>query len=101
NPKQNVRIDLARRTAAMGLRSWLDNILNLCLVYGPTTGDGEVAHMNPVERLLHEEVTRFLDRLASSVPSDGVTSHAMTPTVRTRLEEAEKTLAHARASLMA
>src|SRR5438132_672648 len=56
--------------------------------------------MNPVERLLHEEITHFLDRLASSVPSDGVTSHAMTPAVRTRLDEAETQLAQARASLM-
>src|SRR5207249_5546871 len=52
--------------------------------------------MNPVERLLHEEITHFLDRLASSVPSDGVTSHAMTPAVRTRLDEAETQLAQAR-----
>src|SRR5438094_459930 len=56
--------------------------------------------MNPVEWLLHEEITHFLDRLASSVPSDGVTSHAMTPAVRTRLDEAETQLAQARASLM-
>ena len=56
--------------------------------------------MNPVERLLHEEVTHFLDRLASSVPPGGVTSHAMTPGVRTRLDEAEAQLAQARASLM-
>lgn len=56
--------------------------------------------MNPVERLLHEEVTRFVDRLASSVPADGITSHAMTPAVRTRLDDAEAQMAQARASLM-
>jgi hypothetical protein len=56
--------------------------------------------MNPVERLLYEEVTHFVDRLASSIPPDGVTSRTMTPTVRTRLDEAEAQLAQARASLM-
>lgn len=56
--------------------------------------------MNPVERLLHEEVTRFIDRLAASVPGDGLTSHAMTPAVRRHLDDAEAQLAQARASLM-
>jgi hypothetical protein len=56
--------------------------------------------MNPVERLLQEEITHFVDRLASSVPAEAVTSHAMTPAVRTRLDDAEVQLAHARASLM-
>ena len=56
--------------------------------------------MNPVERLLQQEVTHFVDRLASSVPPDGVTSHVLTPSVRTRLDEAEAQLAQARASLM-
>ena len=55
--------------------------------------------MNPVERLLQEEITHFVDRLASSVPPEGVTSHVMTPT-RTRLDEAEAQLAQARAGLM-
>jgi hypothetical protein len=56
--------------------------------------------MNPVERLLYEEVTHFVDRLASAVPPDGVMSHAMTPAVRTRLDEAEVQLAQVRASLL-
>jgi hypothetical protein len=56
--------------------------------------------MNPVERLLHQEVTHFLDRLASSVPGEGVTSHALSPAVRTRLDDAEAQLALARAALM-
>src|SRR5204863_389031 len=56
--------------------------------------------MNPVERLLQQEVTYFVDRLASSVPPDGVTSHVLTPAVRTRLDEGEAQLAQARASLM-
>src|SRR5919202_3401491 len=61
---------------------------------------GEVGEMNPVERLLQEEVTYFVDRLASSIPPDGLGSHALTPAVRTRLDEAEAHLAQARASLV-
>src|SRR5260370_41737491 len=56
--------------------------------------------MNPVERLLQQEVTHFVDRLASSVAPEGVTSHVLTPAVRPRLDEAEAQLAQARASLM-
>ncbi len=56
--------------------------------------------MNPVERLLQDEVVHLLDRLASSVPGEGVTSHAMTPAVRRHLDDAEAQLALARASLM-
>jgi predicted S18 family serine protease len=56
--------------------------------------------MNPVERLLQEEVTHFLDRLAASMPPDGVASHALTAAARTRLDEAEAQLAQARASLV-
>ena len=56
--------------------------------------------MNPVERLLQEEVTRFVDRLASSIPPDGVGVQTLTSAVRTRLDEAEAQLAQARASLV-
>jgi predicted S18 family serine protease len=56
--------------------------------------------MNPVERLLQEEVTHFVDRLASSIAPDGVASHALTAVARTRLDEAEAQLAQARASLV-
>jgi hypothetical protein len=56
--------------------------------------------MNPVERLLQNEVTQFLDRLAASASGDGLTSHAMTPAVRRHLDEAEAQMAQARASLM-
>jgi len=56
--------------------------------------------MNPLERLLQEEITHFIDRLASSMPPVGVTSHAMTSGVRTRLDDAETQLAQARAALM-
>lgn len=56
--------------------------------------------MNPVEQVLHEEITHFIDRLASSMPPVGVISHAMTPAVRTRLDDAETQMAQARAALM-
>lgn len=56
--------------------------------------------MNPVERLLQEEVTHFIDRLASSMPPVGVTSHAITSAVRTRLDDAETQMAQARAAMM-
>jgi hypothetical protein len=56
--------------------------------------------MNPVEQVLQEEITHFIDRLASSMPPVGVISHAMTSAVRTRLDDAEAQLAQARAALM-
>jgi hypothetical protein len=56
--------------------------------------------MNPVERLLQEEITHFVDRLASSMPPVGAISRAMTPAVRTRLDDAEMQLAQARAALI-
>src|SRR5439155_1556489 len=56
--------------------------------------------MNPVERLMQEEVTHFVDRLASSIPPDGVASHALTAAARIRLDDAEAQLAQARASLV-
>jgi len=56
--------------------------------------------MNPVERLLQQEITYFVDRLASSMSPVGAVSHAMTPAVRTRLDDAEMQMAQARAALM-
>ena len=56
--------------------------------------------MNPVERLLQEEITHFVDRLASSMSPVGVAAHTMTPGARTRLDDAEAQLAQARAALM-
>jgi hypothetical protein len=52
--------------------------------------------MSPVERLLYEELTHFVDRLASSIPQEG----GMPPTLRTRLDDAEAQLAQARASVI-
>ena len=51
--------------------------------------------MSPVERLLYEELTHFVDRLASSIPQNG-----SMPPLRARLDEAEAQLAQARASVM-
>jgi hypothetical protein len=56
--------------------------------------------MNPVERLLQDEITHFVDRLASSIPADGLTCRALGPSARARLDEAEAQMAQARASLM-
>jgi hypothetical protein len=55
--------------------------------------------MNPVERLLYDEVTRFTDRLATSVGPGGTVPMAV-PGVRVRLDDAESELASARAAIL-
>ena len=55
--------------------------------------------MNSVDRVLYEELTHLMDRLATSVP-DGSLSAAGHPLLRTRLDEADAQLAAARASLL-
>jgi len=55
--------------------------------------------MNPIERLLYDEVTRFTDRLATSV-APGALLPATVPTMRARLDDAESELATARAAMM-
>ena len=57
--------------------------------------------MNPVERMLLDELDRLTDRLAASVP-DGCleTMGAGAPTLRRRLDESEAQLAAVRASLL-
>jgi hypothetical protein len=55
--------------------------------------------MNSVDRVLYEELTHLMDRLAASVP-DGSLSAAGHPLLRTRLDEADAQLAAARASLL-
>jgi hypothetical protein len=55
--------------------------------------------MNAVERLLYQEVTHFMDRLATSVPPGA----ALAPgagTARARLDEAEAELASAQAAML-
>src|SRR5215510_9465261 len=57
--------------------------------------------MNPVERVLDEEVSRLLDRLAGSIPGgclDAIGGHAQT--LRRRLDEVEHQMAGIRASLL-
>ena len=56
--------------------------------------------MNPVERILLEEATYLVDRLATSIPPEGASSEAMSPRLRARLEEAESALAKARAAVL-
>src|SRR3989338_7394306 len=57
--------------------------------------------MNTVERVLYDEITRLLDRLAVSVPDTSFDAiRAANPTLRARLEEAEATLAAQRAGLL-
>jgi len=54
--------------------------------------------MNPVERVLYDEVTHLMDRLAASVPAGS--AHATSPRLKARLEEADAQLAAARASVI-
>jgi hypothetical protein len=57
--------------------------------------------MNPVERVLHQELTGLLDRLATSVPEGGFESiRAANPTLKTRLDDADAKLAAVRESLL-
>lgn len=57
--------------------------------------------MNSMERLLHDEITRLMDRLATSVAEGGVEPmRAASPTLTLRLDEIDTTLAGLRSSLM-
>ena len=57
--------------------------------------------MNPVERVLCQELTRLLDRLAASVPDGSLEKiRAANPTLKARLDEADTTLAGARQDLL-
>jgi len=57
--------------------------------------------MNSMERLLHDEMTRLMDRLATSVPEGGIERmRAVNPTLRLRLDEIDTALAGLRSSLM-
>ena len=55
--------------------------------------------MNPVERLLYDEVTRFIDRLATSV-APGAILPTTIPALRGRLDDADADLAAARAAML-
>ena len=54
--------------------------------------------MNPVEQLLYDEVTHFIDRLATSVPGAGIPPTI--PPMRARLEDADAELATARMAII-
>ena len=57
--------------------------------------------MNAVDRILYEELTHLVDRLATSVPNGSLTqAAAANPLLRSRLDEADAQLAAARASLL-
>ena len=57
--------------------------------------------MNPVERVLHQELTGLLDRLATSVPEGGFENiRATSPTLKARLDDADAKLAAVRESLL-
>jgi hypothetical protein len=55
--------------------------------------------MNPVERLLYDEVTHFMDRLATSVVP-GAAWPTQVPALRGRLDDADEELATARAAML-
>jgi hypothetical protein len=57
--------------------------------------------MNPVDRVLYEELTHLLDRLATSVPDGSLAqAAAANPRLRDRLDEADAQLAAARTALL-
>lgn len=57
--------------------------------------------MNPVDRVLFEEITHLVDRLATSVPGGSLAQAvAANPRLRVRLDEADAQLAAARAALL-
>jgi hypothetical protein len=57
--------------------------------------------MNPVERVLNDEIADLLDRLAASVPEGSLhAASAHAPTLRRRLDEVEGQMAALRAGLL-
>ncbi|MGH7355140.1 MAG: hypothetical protein ACRELS_11275 [Candidatus Rokuibacteriota bacterium] len=57
--------------------------------------------MNPVERVLYDEVTHLLDRIATSVPVGSLgNAQAVSQTLKARLDEADAQLAAVRASML-
>ncbi|MBI4636774.1 MAG: hypothetical protein HY727_10545 [Candidatus Rokubacteria bacterium] len=57
--------------------------------------------MNPVERVLQDELTHLIDRLAASLPDGSLEAiSSTTPTLRARLDEVEAQLAGTRATLL-
>lgn len=57
--------------------------------------------MNPVDRVMYEELTFLVDRLATSVPNGSLAqAAAANPLLRARLDEADAQLADARSALL-
>ena len=57
--------------------------------------------MNPLDWLLHDEMSRLLDRIATTVPGASLAAAtAAHPVLRTRLDETEARLAALRATLL-
>jgi hypothetical protein len=57
--------------------------------------------MNSMERLLYDEITRFMDRLATSAPEGEIhRMRAANPTLKLRLDEMETALAGLRGALV-
>ena len=57
--------------------------------------------MNAVDVMLQDEVSRLMDRLAATVPGGSLeATSAGNPTLRTRLDDVEVSLASARAALL-
>jgi hypothetical protein len=57
--------------------------------------------MNPVERVLHQELIGLLDRVATSVPDGALEAiRATNPTLKTRLDDVDAKLATLRATLL-
>jgi hypothetical protein len=57
--------------------------------------------MNPVDRVLYQELTHLIDRLSTTVPNGSLTQAVTAnPYLRARLDEADTQLAVARATLL-
>src|SRR5439155_1485805 len=62
---------------------------------------GEVSPMNPVERVLHQELMGLLDRLATTVPDGALEAiRATNPNLKARLDDTEAKLAALRATML-
>ena len=57
--------------------------------------------MNPVERVLDDELARLIDRLAASVPAGSLGAiSAMHPALRSRIDQVEAGLAEVRGAVL-
>ena len=57
--------------------------------------------MNPVERVLYDDLTHLLDRVATTVPgADLAAARALSPTLRARLDDVDGRLAAMRKTLL-